>query len=568
MARSSRSLKDWFLYTNRDNPQLDPTSGTNIIIERLWESEKSNIDAPDWQREEWLIRSALIPVEQLSAAFGEIPSPHYLNFELGWDQQDEFNFGNHSIYKGIDLYPLVSAIKHPTTDEYRIHLNSKFLMYHALIQPQSNQYYHPIDNIRVVDTEIETHRYLNPTAKVSVHRDYLRDFLAVIKMGLLISVVADRFANAMTEDELELIPAEDLKIDEFSSLSAYKHAEHEHFTGRSIIRRTFVVAPYEKPRYERSPWYFFGKLQVDESRLPEFIVDNEGNRRTLPQKGFIGEYIERGIGDYGYLYFRPEVLQKFIQIQGYSVFFHMRNWGIASSPGDRGTVDVGINSQGLVNAFAPDIAKLSIAEQAYWASFSSLPSGEVCEEMFQTRMQQRPPHSPGIVDILRNCRALLSESFKKKYNVEIINPINPSALELSRLSVGPLTRQFAELLELAKIMYGWVIETIRIDSLRICLSTAGQTMDKKLKDLRQIKLLEKILIINGLGDIEALAVTSPLVGLNELRIGSAHIGSLELEHSFQLMGLSATPPTPKEGWNVCVDSVASSFRSIVNQIGT
>jgi hypothetical protein len=571
MPQSARSLRDWFLYTDRNKPQFDPTCGTNITIERLWDSEQSNIESQDWQREEWLIRSALVPVEQLSAAFGEIPSPHYLSFELGWNSQDEFSFGDHSKYRAINLYPLVLAIKHPITEEYRIQPNSKFLMYHALLELLPNQYYHPLDNVRVVDSEIETHKFLNPTARVAVHRDYLRDFLAVMKMGLLISVVADRFANTLTEDELELTPAEDVKIDDFSSLTAYKHhpesTHHGHFTGRSIIHRTYVVEPYDHPRYERSPWYFFGKLQIDKTQLPLFIVDNEGNKRTLPQNVFFGEYIENGIGNFGYLYFRPEVLQKFINIRGYSVFFHMRNWGIASLPGDRGTVDVGVNSQGMVNAFAPDIAKLSIAEQAYWASFSSLPSGEVCEEMFQTRMQQKPPHSPGVVDILRNCRTLLSDSLKKKYNVAIHNPIDPSALELSRLSVGPLTNQYSELLELARIMYGWLIETIRIDSLRLCLSTAGQTIDKRLKELRQIKLLEKILVVNGLDETEALSATSPLVGLNELRIGSAHIGSLELEHGFQLMGALATPSTPREGWNFCVDSVARSFQSIVNQIG-
>lgn len=568
MTRSSRSLKDWFLYADRNNLQLDPTSGTHIVVERLWEKEQNNIDSPDWQREEWLIRSALIPIEQLNSAFEEIPSPHYLNFELGWNSQDEFSFGNHGTYKGIDLCPLVLPFKHPITEEFNIQLNQKFLMYHALLQPQTNQFYHPIDNVRVVDAEIESHRYLNPTAKVSVHRDYLRDFLSVMKMGLLISVVADRFANSPTDEGLELTPVEDFKIDEFSTISAYKHAEHGHFTGRSTIYRTYVIGPYEKPKYERSPWYFFGKRQVDESQFPEFIVDNEGNKRTLPQNPFLPEYIKSGIGDYGYLYFRPEVLQKFLHIQGYSVYFHMRNWGIASLPGDRGTVDVGINSHGLVNAFAPDIAKLNMAEQAYWASFSSLPSGELCEEMFQTRMQQKPPHSPGIVEILRNCRTLLSDGFMKKYNVEILNSIDPSNPELCRMSVGPLTSQFNELLELAKIMYGWLIEAIRIESLRICLTNAGQIMDKKLKELRQIKLLEKILIAKGLGDTEALSITAPLVGLNELRIGSAHIGSLELEHGFQLMGASGTPRTPREGWNFCVDSVARSFESIAEHIGT
>ena len=297
-------------------------------------------------------------------------------------------------------------------------------------------------------------------------------------------------------------------------------------------------------------------------------MNSEGKKQTLPRNGFIGSYIENGLGSFGYLYFRPEVLQKYIQVTGYSVFFHMRNWGIASLPGDRGTVDVGINSHGLVNAFAPDIAKLSIAEQAYWASFSSLPSGEVCEEMFQTRMQLNPPHSPGVIKLVRGARTLLDDVFKKGYRLDLFNPIEPSKLDLSKLSVGPLTNQYAEVLEFARILYGWVIETMQIDSLRACLGTFGQTVDKKMKELKQIKLLEKILIAKGLEETQSRSITAPLVGLNKLRIGSAHIGILELETSFQLMGASTTPQTPRVNWNLCVDAVTVCLNSIANALQT
>lgn len=567
---SSLILRDWFLYSDRNKPDYNPTLGTTITIERFWDSEKSDINSPDWRREEWLIHSALIPVEQLHAAAVEIPTPHYLSFNLGWDSQDQFSFGDHTKYKDIQLYPLALLIKHPITQEYKIQLNYKLITYHALVNNNSNQYYHPIDNIPVIDTNIDNHKIYNPTAKVTIHRDYLRDFMATTKMGLLISVVADRFANALTEEELELTPVEDIGIDDFANYSASilrpDFTHQRYFRGRSILRRNFIIKPYDRPRYESSPWYYFGKQRIDESQLPIFIVNSEGEKQPLPRNGFIGAYNENGIGNFGYLYFRPEVLQKYIQVPGYSVFFHMRNWGIASLSGDRGKVDVGINSHGLVNAFGPDIAKLSIAEQAYWASFSSLPSGEVCEEMFQTRMQLNPPHSPGVIDLIRKSRTLVSDSFRKKHCLDVFNSIEPSKHDLSRLSVGPLTSRYDELLKLARILYGWVIETMQIDSLRACLSTFGQTVDKKMKYLKHIKLLEKILIAKGLEETAARSTTAPLVGLNELRIGSAHIGKLELETVFQLFGVSTTPQTPRAYWNFCVDAVTMSLHSIANHI--
>ena len=405
---------------------------------------------------------------------------------------------------------------------------------------------------------------------MQIHRDYLRDFLASINMGLLISVVADRFANAATQEALELEEFEHKEIDEFTWLSSNIHASeftgHGYFRGRSILRRNFIIQPYDTPKFERSPWHYFGNKSVEESEAPRFIVNDEGEKKILPKNTYIGTYIQNGIGHFGYLYFRPEVLQKYLQIPEYTVFFHMRNWGIASLPGDRGNIDVGINSQGLVNAFAPDIAKLSISEQSYWASYSSLPSGEVCEELFQTRMQNEPPHSPGVTELIRNCRSQMSTVFKNKFSVDLfMDSIEPNRQNLSRLSIGPILNQYTEVAELAKILYEWVIEPMQIGSLRNAIVILGETVNK---DLRQIKLLDKILIAKGLDETKSRSITAPLVGLNELRIGAAHIGSLDLELSFRLMGASSVPQTPRDGWTFCVDAITLCVAQITANLNT
>jgi hypothetical protein len=560
-------LRDWFQYSDREKHPYNPTTGTTITIERFWRDESSEFDAPDWRREEWLIHSALVPVDQLNTAAAKIPSPHYLTFEMGWDSEDQFSFGDYSQYGDIQLYALSRLVKHPVSQDFSVELSREFIVYHALQKRNQSQHYHPIDNILVAETNLDSHEICDPTAKVIIHRDYLRDFLSALGMGLLISVTADRFANAATEEELEIEPSEDKQIDELTWISTNIHTpeftHHSFFRGRSILRRNFIIEPYDRPKFERSPWYYFGEQPIQESELPSFIVNDEGKRQALPKDTYLGNYISSGIGKFGYLYFRPEVLQKYLQVPGYSVFFHMRNWGVASLPGDRGTIDVGTNSQGLVNAFAPDIANLSLAEQAYWASFSSLPSGEICEEMFQTRMQQNPPHSPGVVDLIRDVRSQLNASFQHQVSAHLFSDAEPSKQELRRLSVGPVSNQFSEVLELAKVLYGWVVETMQVEPLRDTLSNLGGVVDKK---LRQIKLLEKILMAKGLDELQARSMTAPLVGLNELRIGSAHIGNPELEPIFQLMGASTIPETPRVGWNFCVDAVANCLCSIAGTL--
>lgn len=555
-------IRDWFQYSDREKHPYNPTIGTSIIIEGFWRNEFSEFNSPDWRREEWLIRSALVPINQLNTAAAEITSPHYLTFEMGWDSEDQFSFGDYSRYGEIQLYALAQLVKHPISQDFAVELSRDLITYHALQKRTPSHYYHPVDNILVAETKLDSHKIYDPTARVIIHRDYLRDFLAALGMGLLISLTADRFANAVTEDELELDQIEDEQIDELTWISTNIHTPeftyHKCFRGRSILRRNFVIEPYDRPRFERSPWYYFGESVIEDSELPSFIVNDEGKRQSLPQNTYIGNYIENGIGKFGYLYFRPEVLQKYLQVPGYNVFFHMRNWGVASLPGDRDTIDVGINSHGLVNAFAPDIADLSISEQAYWASFSSLPSGEICEELFQTRMQQNPANSPGVVNLIRAARSQLNLAFQNQIYADLFSDIELSKQELRRLSVGAISNQFTEVLDLAKILYGWVIETMQVDPLRNTLISLGGTVDK---NLRQIKLLEEILVAKGLDQAQDRTITAPLVGLNKLRIGSAHIGNPELEPVFQLMGVSTVPETPRLAWNLCVDAVTNGLCS-------
>lgn len=562
-------LCNWFRYSDREKSPYNPTTDTRITIERFWRNEASEFGSPDWRREEWLIHSALVPVDQLTTAAAEIASPHYLTFEMGWDSEDQFSFGDYSQYGEIQLYALAQLVKHPVSQDLSVELSREFITYHALQKRNQSQYYHPIDNLLVAETDSDSHEIYGPTARVIIHRDYLRDFLAALDMGLLISVTADRFANAATEEKLELDQIEDEQIDELTWISTYVHTleftQHGYFRGRSILRRNFIIEPYDRPKFERSPWYYFGELATQESELPSFIVNDEGKKQSLPKDTYLENYISSGIGTFGYLYFRSEVLQKYLQVPGYRVFFHMRNWGIASLPGDRNTIDVGTNSQGLVNAFAPDIADLNLVEQTYWASFSSLPSGEVCEEMFQTRMQQNPPHSPGVVDLIRDARSQLNAGFQHQVTADLFSDAEPSKQELRRLSVGPVNNQFTEVLELAKILYGWVIETMQVDPLRDTLSALGGVVDKK---LRQIKLLEKILMAKGLDEEQARSMTAPLTGLNKLRIGSAHIDNPELEPIFRLIGASTIPETPRVGWNLCVDAVADCLCSVAGTLQT
>jgi len=123
----------------------------------------------------------------------KITSPYRLTFEIGWNSDDQFSFGDYSQDRDIKLYALARLVKHPVSQDFSVELSHKFITYHALHKRNQSQHYHPIDNILVAETNLDSHKTYDPTDRVIIHRDYLRDFLSALGMGLLISVTADRF---------------------------------------------------------------------------------------------------------------------------------------------------------------------------------------------------------------------------------------------------------------------------------------------------------------------------------------------------------------------------------------
>lgn len=113
-----------------------------------------------------------------------------------------FAFGDVDRIHEIDVHAWVLTREDPTTRALIIELRQDFVRYHALREQAVGEFIHPVEQqvvCRVRTEDVEGHE---PHAFVFVLPDYLRDYLAAKKMGMLISIVADRFAHAATKDEL------------------------------------------------------------------------------------------------------------------------------------------------------------------------------------------------------------------------------------------------------------------------------------------------------------------------------------------------------------------------------
>lgn len=541
----SERLVDWLTYADI-GPTLDRFIGNTYILTDLFSSRQcGEPTSPIWEKDEWSMGSVLVPIERLEEAQRTLTS-YDLKITPGWVDRDNFDFATSAQRQGIPVRPWSYLRKHPANGAYLADVQRDFMTYHALDQRGNGDKFelvHPIDGIDVIRVRIETIAYYSPTLRLEVHRDYLRDFLAAARLGMVVVAVGDRFRHERTAENM--IAAESRSPDDVEvTLQEESEGKEKYWRARSVLHRTTVIEPYATPKPERSPWYC-NDLPSRPSSAIQFILDAEGNTGTLDRSP-------------AYLFFRPGVLRKYLKNPNDSIGFHMRSWGGARPVGAAHSIDVGINSAGLVNAFAPDLAKQNISEQQYWASFACLPSGPVCEELFLTRMQQAPPKSPGSIDLINREIGRLNSAYQSRFGEIVHHGALPDEKVRQQLSVGPLEEDWAEVTELAKHLCSWVVEGLSISALRKALAQIPFEVA-----WRQIKLTEVLMSqVLGCEQPEVVSVVAPLKDLNWLRVHDAHsLDDTAVTH-FKFSGLRV-----RGAWFLILDGVAGALRVLSDRLG-
>ncbi len=547
-----RDIPAWLRYEDRNAPRYHPVGSTNVTTNRHWDVQHENPSSENWISEGWTIRSELVALGEIERAADTRWDDSPL-IEVGWDDETDFNFGESSLAHGVTLLPWCLVWNHPVHDDLRVQLRRDFSLYHALDEREPGKFYHPLDQTLVAEIRIDTHSFLAPTPNVMVHQGYLRDFLAARQLGMLIRIVADRFVNARAEADLGISTTDVEPVEPGiwirTTVGSSRRLGCDGRMGRSSLWRNIVISPSDKPHTERTPWLYLYERET-EVESPTFIIDSDGRRGQLHEPEWPH-----------YLFFKPEVLQKYLKTPGYRVSFPMRYAGYARPIGSGRSIDVGINSEGLVTAFAPDLAELRPSEQAHWAAHSTVPSGGWCENLFRTRMLNNPPDAPGIIDLVREAISALNASFRERYGIDLHNMTEPDQRILNCLSVGPLTSNWQELDEVVRGLTGWVIEGMRVKSLRAAI---GERVEFK-SDFKQIKLLRCLLEAEQIPADEIGDLVRPFLGLNKLRIAAAHPVNVDLAAAFSLLGTSP-PAMPAPGWHACVDSVAAALRAVAERL--
>jgi hypothetical protein len=281
------------------------------------------------------------------------------------------------------------------------------------------------------------------------------------------------------------------------------------------------------------------RIRGDEPHPPiSFVVDAAGKKQ-----------IAKSLIDTGrWLWFKPELIPALIDRRGGSLEWYTRETGsVRGSPDCR--VHFGINSLGLVNAYAKDVAYLPEWLQRVWAGFNVSPEGKVSAELFLAQGQGVPAHTQAPERFLPVGIAVLNDAFTKRFGRALFRPRTDSTEEFKSCHRFKALSA-SGLYGLAKDLVRVVVEHIDTAALHKLVAPPDK------EDWGSLKSLEKVLA-TVIGEKDARAALGPLHGIYNLRLADAHVASKDLDEEYALARVDKTLPFIMQGRDLLVTCVAS-----------
>jgi hypothetical protein len=257
------------------------------------------------------------------------------------------------------------------------------------------------------------------------------------------------------------------------------------------------------------------------------------------------------------LYFQRQVLRRYLETPGYSAGFLTRRWGTAVNP-RKHSVDIGLNSQGLITAFAADVLALGEAEQSYWSAHSVPVYGEVCQDWYRTRMMLNPSNVPNVVALIDKKRAALSAALTEITGTVAYGDARPDEQKLDAITIGPLVDSPAAFSDLAMTLCQIAVDPLRDEAVKAAFPAGHRPREGK-----SLVLLEHLLEARcGLTQDGAKGVVQPLRTLAWLRQEAAHVGVEAFEEAVKELGFTDPPDFLWKAWDVLVDATAKALNDI------
>ncbi len=412
---------------------------------------------------------------------------------------------------------------------------------------------------------------------LEIRSEFLRDYLCARSMGLFITEYHSR-REVVKEATHITWPQERMSENNenerwFGSVvaiheggSSYGSSTFVSWAGRNDVDEKEDVPTFENPtdkEIDSKSWEvkdegeklflvsgeFWKKTWVDEGlvsprvrkdKLSEtvfFITDANGRKES---KETLVDEVSR------WLWFRPDVISALANRRGGTLGWYTGNTGWVSCSPDY-KIHFGINSIGLINAYAKDIGYLPDWQQNIWAGFNCGPEGGVSAELLSSQMEAKPADTEapevGFSKMLR----LLNIVFKTAIGSPLFKDHkdqNDILATINRFRVTDRT----SLLSLAKDIARLTADRIDIGVLhRLAPPPKGQNWGS-------LKSLEKVLTL-CVSEEKAKKLMTPLFGIWELRLLDAHLPKAEDLESFKKININPEPPWVLQGAELIFSSI-------------
>lgn len=275
-----------------------------------------------------------------------------------------------------------------------------------------------------------------------------------------------------------------------------------------------------------------------------FVTDAAGTResRATLNSEDVGKY----------LWFRGGVIPTLLQHRGSKLEWFTANTGnVELTRGYR--VHFGMNSLGLVNAYAYDIAKLPDWQQQIWAGYNVTPEGGVSEELLAAQMRADPAATQSPEELFATTLEELDQAFAAKHGKPLLRE-HQATPEILRSIHRFRATDHAGLLALAKDVARLTADSIDTTGLHSIVPPP------KGEKWGSLKSLEKVLASLDPA-VDARKLMSPLAGVYDLRLGDAHLPSEKVEEAFALVGIDRTLPMVVQGGQVLMATAWTLHRA-------
>jgi len=250
----------------------------------------------------------------------------------------------------------------------------------------------------------------------------------------------------------------------------------------------------------------------------QYLVDAGGTR--MRASALDGEDVGR------WLCFRPQVIAALLNFRGSALGWYTENTGsVRCSPDDE--AHFGIDESGLINVYAPDVARLPLWQQQVWYGFNTVPTGPTCRELVGAQMATDPADTKAPEDRLRESLKQLDDAMSKAHGKKLFRDHPDMADMLNRMHRFRGLDDRAGVLSLAKDIARATADAIDGALLRTLVPADTKS------NLGSLKLLETYLA-QKTNAAQARKIVGPLVGVYGLRLADAHPASSSIADDFAL----------------------------------